>query len=150
MISHSVLNNKPQIYSNWLQEKILNLSTPTFKIPYEYAYEIMETTERHIARPDLVSIDIYGDASYADLLCKLNGISNPFELNEGTLLIVPSPDRIMDFANTPKISDNDVNANAASNNKPVAKTKNQKRKANEAVIGDSRFKIDKNNGIVIY
>jgi hypothetical protein len=32
----------------------------------------------------------------------------------------------------------------------VLKQKSSKRKANEAIIGDSRFKIDKNSGIVIY
>ena len=43
----------------------------------------------------------------------------------------------------------DVNINNIVN-KPVAKQKNQKRKANEAIIGDTRFNIDKSRGIVVY
>jgi hypothetical protein len=34
--------------------------------------------------------------------------------------------------------------------KPTTKTKKEKRKANEAIVGDTRFKIDKTRGIVIY
>jgi hypothetical protein len=146
MIFHTVLNNKKTIHSDWLNQDIYNLGDATFKIPKLYSYEVLEVTERYIARPDLLSKDIYGDTLYSDILCKLNGISNPFELNKGMLLIIPSPDHIMDFMqqvdNTDDLIDN--------LSKPVAKTKKQKRKANEAVIGDSRFKIDSNRGIVIY
>lgn len=148
MIFHTVLNNKKQIYSDWLQETVINLGDSTFQIPDEYQYEILEVSEKYIARPDLLSKDIYGDALYSDLLCKLNGISNPFELNEGTILIIPSPDCIMNFMKTPDIDETDANDVAAS--KVQSKKKNEKRKANEAVIGDSRFKIDTNKGIIIY
>ena len=148
MILHTVLNNKTNIYSEWLQENIINLCDYTFKIPEKYDYEILEVTERYIARPDILSMDIYGDVIYSDLLCKLNGISNPFELNVGMILVIPSPDCIMDFIHIPTI--NDLDESIGVNNKPISKARNEKRKANESVIGDSRFKIDKNKGIVIY
>lgn len=151
MIQHTVLNNKKEIYSDWLQEQIINLNDPTFRIPDQYDYEILEVTEKYIARPDILSKDIYGDSLYSDLLCKLNGISNPFELNVGTLLVIPSPDCIMEFMKAPAINECDAYlANSAVANKPVSKQKNEKRKANEAVIGDSRFIIDKTRGVVIY
>lgn len=146
---HTVINNKTEIYSDWLQENILSLCDKTFKIPNDYNFEILEVSERYIARPDLLSLDIYGDTIYTDLLCKLNGISNPFELNKGMLMVIPSPDNIMDFMHTPSGNDLDQNMNNV-NTKPVAKTKNEKRKANEALIGDARFKINKKSGIVIY
>ena len=150
MLFHTVLNNKKEIYSNWLQNNILNLCDSTFMIPETYQYEVLEVTDRYIARPDIISKDIYGDAIYSDLLCKLNGISNPFELNKGMLIIVPSPDCIMSFMKTPTIAECDSYLDNESINKPIAKTKNSKRKANEAVVGDTRFKIDKTRGIVIY
>lgn len=153
MIIHTVVNNKKQIYSDWLQDTIINLNDPTFRIPDSYEYEILEVTERYIARPDILSKDIYGDTLYSDLICKLNGISNPFELNKGMLLVIPSPDCIMDFMKIPTIEecDIDIYSNSHTNsNKPVSKTKNTKRKANESIIGDTRFKIDKTKGIVIY
>ena len=146
MLYHTVLQNKGVIKSDWLQEKIYNLNDNTFKIPKTFAYEVLEVSERYIARPDLLSYDIYGDTLYSDLLCKLNGISNPFELNKGMLLIIPSPDNIMDFMNR-SVDKDDFIDNVT---KPVAKTKKEKRKANEAVIGDTRFKLDPNKGIVIY
>lgn len=146
MLFHTVLKNKPHIKSDWLQEEVINLNDPTFAIPDIYQYEILEVTERYVARPDLLSKDIYGDSIYSDLLCKLNGISNPFELNEHMILIIPSPDCIMDFMKTPTIDECDANEN----DKPIAKQKNQKRKANEAIVGDVRFNIDKTRGVVIY
>lgn len=149
MINHTVLNNKKNIHSNWLGETIINLNDPSFQIPKEYSYEIMEVTEKYIARPDILSHDIYGDSLYSDLLCKLNGISNPFELNVGMILVIPSPDCVMDFMKTPSVEECDASIGNTTN-KPVAKQKNQKRKANEAVIGDRRFNIDKSRGIVIY
>lgn len=147
MILHTVLNNKSEIYSDWLKENIINLNDSSFKIPKSYQYEIIEVSERYIARPDILSKDIYGDSIYADLLCKLNGISNPFELNKGMLMIIPSPDTIMEFMNVPTTFELDSYEKI---NKPIGKTKKSKRKANDAIIGDSRFKIDKNKGIVIY
>lgn len=150
MLTHTVLNNKKQIYSDWLQEQIVNLNDPTFIIPEKYDYEILEVTEKYIARPDLLSKDIYGDTLYSDLLCKFNGISNPFELNKGDILVIPSPDCIMDFMYNPDVTECDYSIDNLESMKPVAKVKTAKRKANEAVIGDSRFKIDRARGIIIY
>lgn len=149
MIFHTVLNNKKKIHSDWLQEEVINLGDTTFVIPANYQYEILEVTEKYIARPDILSKDIYGDVLYGDLLCKLNGISNPFELNAGMLLIIPSPDNIMDFMYNPSVDECDTNIDV-SISKPVAKQKTDKRKANESVVGDSRFKIDASRGIIIY
>lgn len=150
MIFHAVLNNKKEIFSDWLQETVYNLGDSTFQIPDEYQYEIIEVTERYIARPDILSLDVYGDSLYSDLICKLNGISNPFELNKGMLLIIPSPDSIMSFMKIPTISECDSNMDDSIANKPVAKAKNEKRKANESIVGDTRFKIDRSRGVVIY
>jgi hypothetical protein len=148
MIQHSVLNNKKEIFSGWLGENIINLNDPTFQIPAKYEYEILEVTEKYIARPDILSNDVYGDSIYSDLICKLNGISNPFELNMGTILVIPAPDCIMNFMKIPTTEECDIVL--SENDKPITKQKNEKRKANEAILGDSRFKIDKSRGVVIY
>jgi hypothetical protein len=148
MIFHTVLNNKKEIFSYWLQDTVINLTDSSFQIPDEYSYEILEVTEKYIARPDLLSHDIYGDTLFSDLICKLNGISNPFELNEGMILVIPSPDNIMGFMKEPSIEESDVVGDV--NDKPIVKQKHEKRKANEAVLGDTRFRIDKTRGVVIY
>jgi hypothetical protein len=147
MLFHTVLNNKEIIHSDWLDTDVKNLGDSTFYIPKSYQYEVIEVEERYVARPDLISNDVYGDTLYTDLLCKLNGISNPFELNKGMLLIIPSVECIMDFM---KVVEQSESEKFIDGDKPIVKKKNEKRKANEAVIGDRRFKIDKNRGIVIY
>jgi hypothetical protein len=149
MIFHTVLNNKQIIHSDWLNDDIVNLNDPTFVIPKSYQYEIIEISEKYIARPDLLSLDIYGDSLYSDLLCKLNGISNPFELNKGMLMVIPSPDVISEFMKIPTTQELDLSFDEDLS-KPILKNKKDKRKANEAIVGDTRFKIDKTRGIVIY
>lgn len=149
MLSYPVLNNKKEIDSQYLGEPVYNMLDYTFQIPDDYSYNIFLVPAGYIARPDLVSLDAYGDTMYTDIICKLNGISNPFELNEGMKLILPTPDFISQFAVTPSIKDSDENwgPNIKSS---TAKTKNSKRQANEAITGDTRFKIDKTKGVIIY
>ena len=149
MLDYSVLNLKTQIHSDYLDEDIYNMLDYTFHIPYNYNYNIFEVTQDYIARPDLISYDAYNDTSYADVLCKLNGISNPFELNEGMKLIIPTPEDIDKFINEPSIKDMDENWGPTNTDKST-KTKKSKRQANEAIMGDVRFKIDKANGVIIY
>lgn len=47
-------------------------------------------TEDYIGRIDLISREIYGTESYADYILKYNGISNPFSIGEGDVLLLPS------------------------------------------------------------
>jgi hypothetical protein len=121
----------------------------TFEIPKSYTYNVFEVTEEYIARPDLISYDAYGDDMFTDVICKLNGISNPFELNVGMKLIIPSPEDIMNFTLRPSNRDRDENWFNMGVGK-TAKTRSSKRQANEAIVGDTRFKIDKSSKIIIY
>lgn len=146
---HTSLTFKENIYSDYLGEEIVNLLDKTFVIPEYYNYNIFEVTDEYIARPDLISYDAYNDTMYADVICKLNGISNPFELNKGMKLILPSPEDIMEFIVKPLSNEREI-SKANENEKPIAKTKKEKRKPSEALLGDSRFKIDKTRGVIIY
>ena len=149
MLLYSVLNNKGMMSNDYLGEDIYNLLDETFRLPSKgFDFNIFHVTEKYIARPDLISLDAYGDTMFADIICKINGISNPFELNEDMRIILPSPDYILDFAVQPPKDEAEVNEE--NNFKPIAKTKNSKRKANEAIIGDTRFKIDSSSGVIIY
>lgn len=149
MLSYSTLNYKKEIDSEYLGERIYNLLDFTFQIPQTYIYNVFNVTKEYIARPDLISLDAYGDSMFADIICKLNGISNPFELNEGMKLIIPEPESITDFAVEPSIKDKDSNWGHMTQSVAV-KTKQSKRQPNEAIVGDRRFKIDTTNGIIIY
>lgn len=148
---YSTLTNKEVIKSEYLNQDIYNLLDKTFEIPIDgFTFEIFEVTKDYIARPDLISYDAYNTEIFADILCKLNGISNPFELNEGMKLLIPSITDITKFSG--KFDGNNIEGrNQKSGNVPKSTTKtNSKRKANESVIGDTRFKIDAETGIIIY
>ena len=148
-MEYTTLGFKSEIKSDYLGEDIYNLMDFTFHIPKTYNYNIFEVTEEYIARPDLISYDAYGDTMFADIICKLNGISNPFELNKGTKLIIPSPEDIMNFTSESSIKDKDNNWGPEIKNN-TTKVRGSKRQANEAIVGDKRFKIDKANGVIIY
>jgi len=49
----------------------------------------IQVKEEEQMRPDLVAERIYGDQKKWELLLKYNGISNPFSLIEGQILLVP-------------------------------------------------------------
>lgn len=149
MLDYSVLNLKNEITSDYLGERIYNMLDYTFQIPQNYSYNIYEVTQEYIARPDLISYDAYGDSRYADVVCKLNGISNPFELNVGMKLILPTPEDVSKFLISPSLKDKDENWGPVVISQ-TSKNKKSKRQANEAIVGDIRFKIDKANGVIIY
>lgn len=148
-MQYNVLNFKRPIKSEYLGEEIYNMLDYTFEIPKKYSYNVFVVTKEYIARPDLISLDAYGDSMFADIICKLNGISNPFELNEGMYLIIPAPEHILDFTFVPSNKDLDHNWGPQINSGDL-KTKRTKRQANEAIIGDKRFKIDTSRGVIIY
>ena len=145
-ISLNTLENKGTIQSNYLEDTIYNLLDQTFEIPSSgFSYNIFLVSKEYIARPDLVSLDAYGTTGYADIICKINGISNPFELNEGMEIIIPVTENIDFFSVEPgKMDAEEIEI------QPIAKTKHEKRKVNEAIVGNSRFRIDPNMGVVIY
>ncbi len=142
-----VLEGKTEIESRYLNDRIYNYLDTTFEIPDQFMYDIIKITKDYVARPDLISYKAYNTDMYADVICKLNGISNPFELNEGDVIVIPTYDYLDEFIVRPnniELEDTDQDT------VPVSKKKNEKRKANEAVVGDKRFSIDKNNRVIIY
>lgn len=145
----TVLTNKTNMFDEYLNDTIFNLLDKTFVIPDTFEYSVLVVDDQYIMRPDLISLDAYGDAMYADVICKLNGV-NPFEVNKGMELILPSPDYIMNFVVQPDADDRELGDETVAPYAPVAKSSVQKRKANEAVIGDKRFNIDPVNGVIVY
>ena len=105
----------------------------------------------YVARPDLVALAIYGDDKYGDIICKVNGISNPFELNVGMKLIIPSESNFTSFLKVGKPTDktttnNEIGVKLKNNQK----RKNERRSPGEQTVGDSLFTIDRDNYIVFY
>jgi hypothetical protein len=149
MIENLLILNKSYIKSKALNDKtIVNLLDKTFFIPNKFNYNVIEVPKECVARMDLIAKQIYGNSAFSDLLCKLNGISNPFELNEGDMIVCPSVSDIGKFYYFESPSEKDEMSENL--NKPIPKGPKEKRKPNEAVVGDKRYKVDRANKVIVY
>lgn len=54
------------------------------------SYSVYRVPRDYVMRPDLISKVIYNNSAYAEIILKYNGISNPFTINEGDLILVPN------------------------------------------------------------
>lgn len=116
-----------------------------------YDCKIITVTSDYIARPDLVSLAAYGDDRYADIICKVNGISNPFELNIGMMLVIPDLNTISMLCKPGKTSTNvETNPYISQTKKTNQKTKFEKRSPAEQLVGESTFIIDRTNKLIYY
>ena len=147
MLTFPLINNKKIIK---LKEEMWNLLQKTFHITSDFEAQYIQVTKEYIARPDLLSLHLHSTSNYADVLCKLNGISNPFELNEGMIIAAPKATDIFKFYVIEDKIDNGLVKDEKNSVKNLQKKKNETRKANEQVLGDRNFRIDKNNKIIIY
>ena len=114
--------------------------------------EFIRVIDDYVARPDLISLAVYGTDQYADILCKINGISNPFELNEGMILLIPNLSTITFFYKTRSAS-----ATFESDSTPISstkknfqKTKAERRSPAEQTVGSKNFVVDISNKMIIY
>lgn len=174
MLNNSILEYKRNMTSKYLDEEIINLLSSNFVIPDVFTYQVVRVPKSMIARPDLLSKSLYDNASYGDLLCKLNGISNAFELNEDMVIVAPTENYIKMFfrddttddtigidasryahasgrdldLTSMKIHTNDVETSS----EVVMNTgdKHTKRRPNQATSQDVRYRVDKNRRVVVY
>lgn len=150
MISYPVMSNKVYSTEGFSGENHYDLLYQTFRIPKDFKYNVYVVTSEYVARPDLLSLHVYGTVNYADVLCKLNGISNPFELNDGMYIVAPDANDIPLFYTIDHSKEDAIQSGVTIDAKKLQKKKNETRKANEQVVGDRNFRIDRNSKIVIY
>lgn len=145
MLDNILLNNKGEIHSNLLKENIVDYGKKTFKFPVFFSYRLLRLSPKHIARPDKLSQDLYGSDIYGDVICKVNNIPNPFELNDDEIIVVPTLESLDDFLfnGDDAVDEEDVSL-------PKPKNKKEKRKSSDSIIGDTRFKIDNTKRVIIY
>jgi len=62
---------------------------------------LIRVNEYEIMRPDLIANRIYTDSSKWDVLLKYNGISNPFAINAGEILISPPFNKMEELVSKP-------------------------------------------------
>ena len=155
MLDYKILKNKGKLYkknSDGTTEEFLDLLTKSCNSMDSTAGDIIIVNKHYIARPNLISLAVYGSDEYADLICKYNGISNPFELNENDVIILPQYhefQNLIDTVNntTSELVNDDVsdNTNYSSNKK-----KSDRRSPAQTTTGDKNFIIDKSLGVVFY
>lgn len=145
-----ILDKKETFESLYCDEEIIDLLSQTFKIPDDFRFNIMQTTAEHICRPDLLSYDAYGTPEHAELLMKLNGISNPFELNEGVYIVIPAYDYLEQFQIIPaKSTYADISTDEFVPTVQPQK-KDKRRTTNDSLVKDNRYKINPATGVITY
>lgn len=150
MLNNSILREKPTKKHYKTKEEMVDLASQTFVFPMDFEYTVAEVTEATEARPDILSYDMYGSDMYGDLICKVNGISNPFDLSVGTIVIIPAAESLSKFF-TRETADLDATRDTNTHyGTPKPKRRNERRRPNEAVLGDVRYKVDKANKIIYY
>ena len=149
MLFSPSLARKETFHSEYLDEDIVDLLGGTFTIPRSYSFAVVPIEAGYDGRADLIADAIYNDEMYEEILTHVNGPGNPFEMCTGQTMIVPTVDMVKDFVQEPakEWSEQYLSRKA---NKPKAKARSEKRKPNEAVIGDKRFNIDTQSKIIIY
>lgn len=155
MLDYITLSAKPYIEKNNEKYKDLlskvidnNINTNTI-----IQCSLIEVTDEYVARPDLVSLAVYGSDKYADIICKINGISNPFELNSGMELIIPNLNEIQQvfiYGKKSSVVNDDKTTHISKTTKTNQKAKNSDRKPSEQTIGEYNFTIDRINKIIYY
>ena len=150
MLDYSILQKKPILSFN--NDEYIDLLAQTYYLKDNLRGELLIVNQYYVARPDLISLAIYGDDKYADLICKINGISNPFELNENDILFIPTIDELIDLT---KNQDNpsklvSESSDLLKKNYDMRKKISEKRSPNEMIIGDENYIIDHSLGLVFY
>lgn len=116
---------------------------------------IIMVNKNYVARPDLIALAVYGDDKYADILCKINGISNPFEMNEDDVIVLPSIEYIRDAVKyyndvSDLIEDPKNDQIIIKDPENNQKKKTDSRMPNEQIEGEQNYIIDKSLGVVFY
>lgn len=152
MLDYKILSNKSKINLNGTT--IYDLLSGRFSMEEIGVGRMLMVNKYYVARPDLISLAVYGTDEYADIICKVNGISNPFEMNEDDLLFLPEIDfiRAISQRNTGPTNElvSDNNGEIVPKKSNFQKLYNDTRTPNQQLVGDQNFVIDKSLGLIFY
>lgn len=95
------LDKKSEI--TFKNQQILNLADSIFDLSKSLntTYIPYKLTSDYKMRPDLISISGFGTDEYTEIILKLNGIINPFSVDENDVILMPNIDDV-----TPNLVDN--------------------------------------------
>jgi hypothetical protein len=72
----------------------LTQASVNYDIDFMNSRKVFRVSSDLVMRPDLISLYQIGDSQYCGSMMKVNGISNPFSIDEGRLLFILSPEMI--------------------------------------------------------
>ena len=176
MLDYNILSQKPTVTSVKDGKLVTykDLTTQVYTGQFDKIGRMAIVEKYYVARPDLISLAMYGDDKYGDIICKINGISNPFELNEGMILFIPSSEEIsklflgtaiksdiLDEYKTIKKNVFNIYSSNYTGEKNMEETiekkkdnlqkyKNERRSPAEQTIMDNNYVIDRSLGLIIY
>ena len=102
MIVSKILRTK-KFFTNSSGESTVDLVSATFKFDETgAAIGSANVTESEIMRPDLVANRVYSAYDIWDVLLKFNGVSNPFSLDVGDFLLIPSINKTRQMVTAPR------------------------------------------------
>ena len=135
------------LYEKPILEGRIRMTQPTLMFqPDINIIDLHVVQSNEVCRVDLIALKYYKDAMYSDYILKYNGISNPFSINEGDVLVIPFNEettlKVLPFksisANEDKLSIRDQFINTKRLSKKDAKrVEYLKRKALEKKNGSS-------------
>ena len=153
MLDYKILDYKSKINKN--NDTYIDLMSDSFNMSsVAFNGQVIIVNKYYVARPDLVSLAIYGTDDYADIICKINGISNPFELNENDILFLPDIEFIRNCCKQSSSkseiveTEDEILTPKKTNN--FQKKKNERRSSNEQLEGEQNYVIDKSLGLIFY
>lgn len=90
MFDSYILSRKPTKTLQQNDETVIDIAAKTLNSIKVRFQNIAKAIDGEQARPDLVSLRVYGEDTYQDQICKINGISNPYSLNVDDVLFIPN------------------------------------------------------------
>ena len=72
-------------------EKIRDLTQTMFELKSKnyISYNVYKVPKDYVMRADLISKSVYNNSLYAEIILKYNGISNPYSIDEGDVILIP-------------------------------------------------------------
>lgn len=157
MLNYRTLEYKPQqsiTNENGKSEQFKDLLAKTWDVWSDAPYiDPIVVNKYYVARPDLISLAVYGSDEYGDMICKFNGISNPFELNEDMVLSIPPIDWVSSCTSSREMTACELITDDETIIKKdkLRKLRTEARSSSTLTVGDPEpFVIDKSLGLVFY
>lgn len=111
IISYKSLDERNVVNNGEIE--ILDMTSQVFKLTkYPRILNKIIVTDDLAGKPNVISLIYYGTEDYTDMLCFFNGISNPFNLQPGQVILVPYLEDIQSM-----VVSNTATANGQASNK---------------------------------